>query len=116
LVLVARGEAPLSEALNQLESEDRELRQQAAWAIGERLNRDANPDRREARQARAALVNALGDHEDGVTVAAARALALCGTPEELPALSARLNDESIGARVELAAAMYTILARERVGG
>ena len=116
LVLVARGEAPLSEALNQLESEDRELRQQAAWAIGERLNRDANPDRREARQARAALVNALGDHEDGVAVAAARALALCGTPEELPALSARLNDESIGARVELAAAMYTILARERVGG
>ncbi|MCK6519475.1 HEAT repeat domain-containing protein [Myxococcota bacterium] len=84
--------------------------------MGERLHQDANPDRREARLARAALVKALGDDEDGVTVAAARALALCGTPDELPALSARLNDESIGARVELAAAMYTILARERVGG
>lgn len=113
LVLVARGEAPLSEAMNQLESEDRELRQQAAWAIGERLRLDGAPDRREARQARAALTRALGDDEDAVAVAAARALALCGTPEELPALSARLNDESIGARVELAAAMYTILARGR---
>ncbi|MCK6524396.1 HEAT repeat domain-containing protein [Myxococcota bacterium] len=115
MVLVAQGEAPLSEAVRTLDEEDRELRQQAAWAIGERLRRDGEPERREARQARAALTRVLGDAEISVAIAAARALALCGTPEELPALSAQLNDESISARVELAAAMYSILARAKVG-
>lgn len=108
LALLARGELGPEPALAALGSEDRELRQQAARALGRAWLRWGEAPRRDARRVREALLAALADPDDAVRVEAARALAVVGDGAGGALLAGRVASEELGVQVELAAAMLAV--------
>ena len=109
LVAFARGEGSPRLALEQVTRIDRESRQQAVWAMGRHLV--AVPDTRHERDLRQALRYALGDVELVVVHEAIEALALAGGPDDVPALEDLLQQEFLGVRVAVAAAILEIGSR-----
>jgi len=109
LVAFARGEGSPRLALEQAASIDREDRQQAVWAMGRHLL--AAPETRHASDLRRALRRALGDVELVVVHEAIEALAVAGRPGDVPALEELLQQELLGVRVAVAAAILEIGSR-----
>ncbi len=112
LIMVGRGELPLSLAVEAAGAADRELRCMALDAMARALA-STEAGRRAEREARGILMASLGDPEPVVRLAAARALARCGLPEEQAQLQARLaalqdDDEQLPLRVELSAALLAV--------
>ena len=98
--------------MESLLSLDREVRQQAARALGRWLAvaGDAAP-RRQVKLARAGLLQALQDDETSVRAEAIAALAAVGLAEDLEALAPLTASDSPQERAEAAAALLHIAAR-----
>jgi HEAT repeat protein len=90
------------------DAEDRDARLLAMALTGELVARLEDPAGRVGRKGRALLVAGLGDPDDAVRVAAARALARVGTPAEAAALEPLLEAEGAAVRVAAAEALLRL--------
>lgn len=105
LALLARGELGPEVAVQAMSSEDRELRQLAAQALGRAWQVWPEASRRDLRRVREALLYALADPDEAVRAQAIRSLALVGDGADGALLAGRMSEEDLALRVELAAAM-----------
>ena len=106
LVLVERGEGDIQRAIASLSDADRELRTQAAWALGGFLSGQVGG--RSRRQAHAALLNALADLEPVVVSEAVASLGQAGDRSDLRAISHFLDSDSETLRVRTAHALLSL--------
>lgn len=107
LVLVERGEGDVQGAIASLNDADRELRTQAAWALGGYLS-DPQVSGRSRRQAHGALLTALQDLEPVVVSQAISALGRAGDRSDQAAISHFLDAESATLQVRTAHAMLSL--------
>ncbi len=107
LVLVERGAGDVQGAIASLSDADRELRTQAAWALGGYLA-DPEVSGRTRRQAHGALLTALQDLEPVVVSQAISALGRAGDQDDQAAISQFLDAESATLQVRTAHAMLSL--------
>jgi HEAT repeat protein len=119
LVLVGRGELPLSRAVEAVAVQDREQQCLALDAMADHLRTvpAGELSRRQAKAARDAALEALLSPEPAVRTCAARALGGLGGPGDRADIVAMIAELSDGApaeeqRLELAAALVAIQGRE----
>lgn len=108
LALLARGQSGPEPALEALQSADRELRQQAARALGRAWSAGDEASRRDARRVRQALLAALVDPDEAVRAEAARALGQVGDGAGGALLAGRMGEEELALRVALAEAILAL--------
>ncbi|MFT5586368.1 MAG: HEAT repeat protein [Cognaticolwellia sp.] len=106
LVLVERGAGDIQRAIASLSDADRELRTQAAWAMGGFLA--GQESGRTRRQAHAALLGALQDLEPVVVSQAVSSLGQAGDRADLQAISPFLDAESETLQVRTAHALLSL--------
>lgn len=106
LVLVERGEGDIQRAITSLSDADRELRTQAAWALGGFLAGEVSG--RPRRQAHTALLGALQDVEPVVVSQAVQSLGMAGDSSDSRAISPFLDAESSVLQVRTAHALLSL--------
>ena len=106
LVLVERGEGDIKRAVASISNADREIRMQAAWALGGFLSGQTTG--RTRRQAHAALLGALQDLEPVVVSQAVASLGQAGNSEDSRAISPFLDAESGALQVRTAHALLSL--------
>ena len=111
LALIAHGEQGPDPAFEALASTDRELRQQAVWALSEWLERGEGSARNQ-RTAHKALVAMLGDPEPVVVMASIQALGQVGLMGDRALLAGFMAQDDRGMSIEAAGAILAIEARD----
>jgi len=113
LALVSRGEEKPDVALQALASTDRELRQQAVWALSHWLVA-VEGSSRDRKTAHKALVAMLGDPEPVVVMEAIQGLGRAGSMQDRAMLAGFMAQDDRGMSIEAAGAILAIEARDGV--
>lgn len=113
LALIAHGESGPDAAFTALASSDRELRQQAVWALSHWLL-ESEGSTRDAKQAHKALVAMLGDPEPVVVMESIQALGRAGIMDDRALLAGFMALDDRGMSIEAAGAILAIEARDGV--